>query len=327
MYIPTHCQKIQCATLLAPLYSDTEFVRHHIEELKLYVNIVWLGVNLKSVIDDYLLPTYEQRLKPDEISKKFLILHRVPSEIIDSNEAYEMITMPRCEQMTSNSHTNCKYELMPLLKYYTSGVTYSNALYTSFLKLDFEETGQRRLFELYDNATRRTTGRLKSNKNAITKFSNQLKDNVSTYYKSIKYGSDMDKLYNDIACKWIKRSKDIYENWFDVESDLDVIYIGGIFPITTAGAAYSGLLPAVEMAENAINSNTTILPNIKLSVLQMDGKCRADEVMKSFINIYMSQDRVLGVLGPACSETVEPIAGELLLFYYWVNFSLYRFPH
>lgn len=68
------------------------------------------------------------------------------------------------------------------------------------------------------------------------------------------------------------------------------------------------------MAENAINSNSTILPNIRLTVLKMDGKCRADEVMKSFINIYMRHDRVLGVLGPACSETVEPIAGELLQF-------------
>lgn len=70
------------------------------------------------------------------------------------------------------------------------------------------------------------------------------------------------------------------------------------------------------MAENAINANNTILPNIRLSVLKMDGKCRADEVMKSFINIYMRHDRVLGVLGPACSETVEPIAGELLYMYF-----------
>lgn len=76
------------------------------------------------------------------------------------------------------------------------------------------------------------------------------------------------------------------------------------------------------MAENAINSNATILPNIRLSVLKMDGKCRADEVMKSFINIYMIKDRVLGVLGPACSETVEPIAGKCGFFLrFFINFS------
>lgn len=64
------------------------------------------------------------------------------------------------------------------------------------------------------------------------------------------------------------------------------------------------------MAEEAINNNTTILPNIKLSVSQLDGQCRPDIVMKAFVNYYMRSGRVLGVLGPACSETVEPIAGK-----------------
>lgn len=272
------------------------------------MNIIWLGENLKAVIDGYLLPKYEDQLNDEEISKKFLVLHRVPSEIIDSNVEYEMITMPRCEEMVSNSHTNCKYELMPLLKYYTKSLTYSNALLTSFLNMDFEETGLRRVFELYDNATRRNNT---SNQNTIRKYSTQLIESVNASYKMTKYGRVMNDVYNNVACEWIKQSKDIYVKWFDIENDMEEIFIGGIFPITAAGAAYSGLIPAVKMAEKAINSNSTILPNIRLTVLQTDGKCRADEVMKSFINIYMTYDRVLGVLGPACSETVEPIAGEL----------------
>lgn len=236
VYIPKQCEKFQCATLLAPSFRDTEFVRHHIEELNLYVNIIWLGDNLKSVIDDYLLPLYESRLKDGEISKKFLVLHRTPSELIDTNVEYEMITMPRCEQMISNSHTNCKYELMPLLKYYTEQLTYSNALYMAFLSLDFEEVGLRRVFELYDNATRRT-----ANKNAIKKYPNQFKDIVATNYKNIKFGQVTNRMYNDIACDWIKQSKDIYDKWFDVDNDMEVIFIGGIFPITAAGVAYSGM--------------------------------------------------------------------------------------
>ncbi len=343
IYIPPHCEKSECATLLAPLYNDTEFVRHHIDELKLYVNVIWLGVHLKPVIDDYLFPMFEQRFKDNGgISKKFLILHRFPSEIINTNVEYEMITMPRCEDMISNRHTNCKYESMPLLKYYTAELTYSNALFSSFLKLDFEESGLRRVFELYDNTTRQV-GRARSattNKNAITKYPNQLKDNLATYDKNIKNGRYMNKLYNEIACKWMKQSEEIYDKWFNVDYDDDeeVIHIGGIFPITAAGPAYSGrftpilignlkvcfvydkfnffflnisgLLPAVSMAETAINLNPKILPNIRLNILKMDGKCQADQVMKAFINIYMNQGRVLGVLGPACSETVEPIAGE-----------------
>lgn len=180
---------------------------------------------------------YEKRLKDDEVSKKFLILHRIPSEIIDSSVEYEMITMPRCEEMISNSHTNCKYELMPLLKYYTEELTYSNALHSAFLNLDFEDTGLRRVFELYDNATQRT---YTSNKNTITKYSNQLKEIVATNYKKSKYGPVVNKVYNDIACEWMKQSKDIYDKWFNVENDMETIFIGGIFPITAAGAAYSG---------------------------------------------------------------------------------------
>lgn len=242
VYIPTQCEKFQCATILAPSYSDTAWLRHHVEDLKLYLNIIWLGENLKTVIDDYLLPLYEKRLKADEISKKFLILHRVPSEIIDSNVEYEMITMPRCEEMISNSHTNCKYELMPLLKYFTEELTYSNALHMAFLNLDFEEAGFRRIFQLYDNATRRT---YTNNKNAITKYSSQIKEIASTNYKKAKFGPAMNKVYNDIACEWIKQSTDIYDKWFDVNNDMEVIFIGGIFPITAAGAAYSGMTKEV----------------------------------------------------------------------------------
>lgn len=47
----------------------------------------------------------------------------------------------------------------------------------------------------------------------------------------------------------------------------------------------------------------------------MDGQCRPDSVMKAFINYYTRPVRVLGVLGPACSETVEPIAGKYKFIY------------
>lgn len=72
------------------------------------------------------------------------------------------------------------------------------------------------------------------------KHPNQLKEIVSANYKKIKYGPNMNKIYNDIACEWIKKSKNIYEKWFDIDNDMEVIFIGGIFPITAAGAAYSG---------------------------------------------------------------------------------------
>lgn len=74
------------------------------------------------------------------------------------------------------------------------------------------------------------------------------------------------------------------------------------------------------MAEDAINdkSLTSILPNVKLQVIKSAGGCSLDTVMRIFVNYYIQPQRVLGVLGPPCSEAVEPIAGELYSFIWFV---------
>lgn len=73
----------------------------------------------------------------------------------------------------------------------------------------------------------------------------------------------------------------------------------------------SDLINATKMAEDAINdkSLTNILPNVKLEVIKSAGGCSLDTVMRTFISYYIQPGRVLGVLGPPCSEAVEPIAG------------------
>lgn len=65
------------------------------------------------------------------------------------------------------------------------------------------------------------------------------------------------------------------------------------------------------MAENAINDKTLtkILSNVRLQVSKGGGGCSVDTVMHTFVNYYLQPQRVLGVLGPPCSEAVESIAG------------------
>jgi hypothetical protein len=83
------------------------------------------------------------------------------------------------------------------------------------------------------------------------------------------------------------------------------------------------------MAVRDVNLNTNILSSHKLVMSINDGKCEADVVMKRFIDIIKTKDTsrfrstvgMLGttvlfltmhisfLLGPACSDTVEPIAG------------------
>lgn len=66
---------------------------------------------------------------------------------------------------------------------------------------------------------------------------------------------------------------------------------------------------AVSMSQNAIRANSSILPDVDIAVIDNNDGCHLDTVMKTFINYYVRPDGVLGVLGPPCSESVEPVAG------------------
>lgn len=63
MYIPEQCQKQQnapnCALLLAEYPDVTRFVKEHIDQMKLYVKVVWVGPNLRH-LSKYLTREYMQ---------------------------------------------------------------------------------------------------------------------------------------------------------------------------------------------------------------------------------------------------------------------------
>lgn len=53
------------------------------------------------------------------------------------------------------------------------------------------------------------------------------------------------------------------------------------------------------MAREAVNKNSTVLRDYKLSLLVNDGQCQADVVMKIFINYILLQyyGKLVGILG------------------------------
>lgn len=63
----------------------------------------------------------------------------------------------------------------------------------------------------------------------------------------------------------------------------------------------------------------TILQDIDLEVSYNNDGCHLDKVMQTFINYYVQTNGLLGVLGPPCSETVEPVAGKRLTFFFFCN--------
>lgn len=275
-------------------------------ELKLYINVLWLDHRLLYVTR-YLL----------DKRQKYIILHWKPSELIDNDVFnYEMLAMPQCERMAS-SPVPCVYELTPILKYVSpklwttmepvvwslnKGVDYSDLMY---------------IFSAYNRMTMAFTldlmfGDGHLNARAIHSANDRYFVNESTRIN----------LFNQVACDWYKWPGSSLFNVSDSNKDKIRISIGGMFP---QSLAYAGLEVAVNMAVEAITASK-MLDNIKFTVLINNGECKSDAVMKNFVHFYTKSDSVMGVLGPACSETVEPIAGKLnYLFIYTMSISMYIF--
>lgn len=261
-------------------------------ELKLYINVLWLDHKL-SYVTRYLL----------EKRQKYIILHWKPSELIDNDRFnYEMLAMPQCEDM-AQSPVPCVYELTPILKFVSPKLWTSMEPLIWSLNKGIDYNDLMYIFSAYNRMTMAftldplQTADDRLNVRAILSANDRYFVNESTRIN----------LFNQVACEWYKWPGSSLFNMSDSNKDKIRISIGGMFP---QSLAYAGLEVAVNMAVEAITASK-MLDNIKFTVLINNGECKSDAVMKNFVHFYTKSDSVMGVLGPACSETVEPIAGEL----------------
>lgn len=270
-YQSPDCFGRTCVTLLAEHKPDTAFVMHHIAGTHSFVNVLWLGADFRVKLRQ-LYGKYQDKFNPELLNKRFIVLHWTPSIVIDGEIEFYQITQPRCEDLTVLLRTACKYELTPVVKYYTQSLKEEHLL--SVLREFNISDGMLRLLQL------------------------------SPQWQSTD--ASIDDVYNRVACEWLKSNEETYKGWLSKKSQIN-LNIGGIFPLTDFSRGHQNLKEAVLQAVKAVN-NKGLLNNYQLDAMAHDGQCKADEVMKVFIH-YFSDPRVLGVLGPACSETVEPIAG------------------
>ncbi|XP_017478698.1 PREDICTED: receptor-type guanylate cyclase gcy-8-like [Rhagoletis zephyria] len=268
-YISPSCLGRTCVTLLAEHKPDTAFVMHHIQNTSSFVNVLWLGADFRETLR-YLHQKYQSVYS----YKRFIVLHWTPSIVIDGEIEFYQITLPHCEDLLILQLTACKYELTPVLKYYDQRLGRSEERLVSTL----------REFQIHDHMLQ------------------QLQ--LSASWK--RNGKDIEDIYNHVACDWLKSNERTYTQWLSTKSTIK-LYIGGIFPLTDFSRGHQNLEKAVKLAVEAVN-RSHLLKNYNLDAQIHDGQCKPDEVMKVFIH-YFTEPRVLGVLGPACSETVEPIAG------------------
>lgn len=208
--------------------------------------------------------------------KSLLIFSWFPSDLIVHEKHFINVQFKNNEyyNFTQDATVGYKYEVQRLVKLaYAKVQGNANPLYMGLRNFKFSEDNYRSLLRLYEG----------------------------------KSGSES---FRDIACKWMISNPDTWMQW-RVHVENPVINIGGIFPITHSSYNGASIMLASKMAVDAIN-NMKFLPNYNMSLKVTDGKCTPDTVMKNFIDFIVTAEyynSLVGVLGPACSETVEPIAG------------------
>ena len=227
---------MKCATLLSANYRDTSFVMDHINELKLHVKVLWLGDNLKPVVN-HLLHELDAKRTESFVGnrKKFVVLHWTPSEIIDTDIAFEQVTMPRCEDMKSSTETLCKYELTPILKYFSDQVRQIPLIYLSVLEFNFDAENQQFILNLYNNLTENA---FSESVNDVARL--DLRGMMQRNYENLQNDRDASQqIYNRVACEWMRNHPTTYKKW-NKEEGKEQILIGGIFPISRNMVGYKG---------------------------------------------------------------------------------------
>ncbi|XP_054006339.1 uncharacterized protein LOC128891132 [Hylaeus anthracinus] len=276
MYVPKWCQGHEqmtqhCALLFASQPDVTNFVKSAIEKMKLYVKVAWVGPHLKNLTDD-LTTEYTQLANNSTAltdNRSLVILHWTPSSVIPNEEDFVMVDFPRCNARLIEA--GCYYESNRLTKLVWSKLE---------VIADFA-------YEAINQAT----------------FNDEMYEDLINRYN--KHSGTVDE--EEIACSWLKDNLNYtLDNW--MTTNKNELVVGGIFPMSESFYSGKSIAVAARMAKVAINENNTLLRNYNLNLLVNDGQCKSDTVLKSFID-YISRTfyTLVGILGPACSETVEPL--------------------
>ncbi|XP_014212740.1 receptor-type guanylate cyclase gcy-3-like [Copidosoma floridanum] len=286
MYIPPQCQSYKknvqpCALLLSDYSYATKFIKNHIDHWKLYVKVAWVGPHLrqivKSLTKEYLLPNTSQP------TKSLVILHWTPSYIIPNQREFVNVDFPKCGSRGYSE--GCEYELRRLEKFVWNELELTAKLaFEAINRIQFSD-------EMYENL--------------INSYNEKLVNNFNNLYKS-------SVIEHEVACDWLKKNLNYtLLNWKPVNENKNMLVVGGIFPMTGSFYTAKSIVLAAKMAKIAINQNSTVLRDYNLNMLIGDGQCKSEMVLKSFIEYlqHPKYQQMIGILGPACSETIEPLAG------------------
>ncbi|KAK7475017.1 hypothetical protein BaRGS_00033764, partial [Batillaria attramentaria] len=115
-----------------------------------------------------------------------------------------------------------------------------------------------------------------------------------------------------IACSWVRENRDVWEAWLPPTfTAKPKLFLAGLFPLSGRKWPQPGLVQGAQLAVDLVNADNETLPAYDLSLIVNDTQCQPDVAMNDFIQLMLKQDhsfKMIGILGPACSDAAEPIA-------------------
>ncbi|XP_072396651.1 uncharacterized protein [Diabrotica undecimpunctata] len=270
MYTPPQCiGGKDCAVLLAPGFNSSKFLIEQVNEIGAFVKILWLGKGLKPTIR-----LLNEHFLQQRSQQSYMFFYWYPGELVIDEKQFITVKFKNNElyNFTNNMVNGYKYEMHRLVKMVWSKLEEdANPLFLGVRHFKLREEDYTFLLNLTEN----------------------------------NFGNE-----NQIACKWMKENQEVWNKW-KVILTKPTITIGGIFPMSSTAFNGTGIAQGARAAVEFINKNSSLLKDYNLNMLAFDGKCQPDSVMSNFLDFIVTREtyvNLVGVLGPACTETIEPIA-------------------
>jgi len=268
------CSRAQhdCAVLLSSTPDfDGGVLRRQISDLELNVAIAWIGSHLDSFVCEQV-----------SVGAPLLFFNWIPNDLT-SGSKFTRVMFPSCQASGGVTPIDCDFEVNQLTKVMWSVLkTHTPEAHHVVSSMSLTQEDLDLMLRQYERQKR----------------------------KALRSVSENEDVLESVACEWARENALQWMKWIpETVSSRTPIYIGGLFPLTGPHWRQPAIVPGAQMAIDFVNNDPNILKDYDLYLLLKDTQCKVDVAMTQYLQYAINTTYpIAGILGPACSETAEPIA-------------------
>lgn len=274
MFIPKQCIRRNCAVLLAPEFNASDFLIQQVTETGLYVNIMWLGKNLK-----YALRLLDEHYSHKGKQESYIFFHWYPGDVVQDETNYITVKFKNNEfyNFTNNIVNGYKYEMHRLVKIVWSQMENgANPLFLGVRQFKLREQDYAYLLNLD-----------RQGKYKVSEIACQWMKNNKKIWSAWN---------NMIATTPVINIGGIFPS---LKPDL---------PFNGAG-----IYKAAIYATNYINKQNKLIKGYQLRMIGMVGDCKAETVMSKFLGLIVTKDTYDNLVGKCLFDNKKKSILEYIL--------------